>query len=279
MPAFLLSPQKLQLPACCSPLVKHVAKRGAGALYVWRYDGEAYLDAFAQEYDYCDWALIPDNFRARLLIADLDSTLTPWETIDEIARRVGAGTEVAEITDAAMHGELDYAESFRARLRLLRGVPVADIQTWAAQAPLNDGVKQLFAWARAHGVQTAVVSGGLLPAVQSFCVRLGLGPDQCYGNDIEIIDGRLSGEISAAVLDATSKRAIMLDLCQRSSCEAQQAIAIGDGANDMLMLRACGLAVGMRPKPLLLDEVAVCLRHCGLHSLPLLLDASAEMAC
>ena len=279
MPAFLLSPQKLQLPAYCSPLVKHVAKRGAGAVYVWRYEGEAGVDAFAEGYDYCDWALIPDNFRARLLIADLDSTLTPWETIDEIARRVGAGMEVADITDAAMHGELDYAESFRARLRLLRGVPVADIQTWAAQAPLSDGAKQLFAWARAHGVQTAVVSGGLLPAVQSFCARLGLGSDQCFGNDIEIIDGRMSGEIVTSVLDATSKRGIMLDLCQRSSCEARQAIAIGDGANDLLMLRACGLAVGMRPKPLLLDEVAVCLRHCGLHSLQLLLDASAEMAC
>ena len=279
MPSFLLSPQKLQLPAYCSPLVKHVGKRGASAVYVWRYEGEADLAAFAQEYDYCDWALIPDNFRARLLIADLDSTLTPWETIDEIARRVGAGMEVADITDAAMHGELDYAASFRARLSLLRGVPVADIQTWVAQAPLNDGAKQLFAWARAHGVQTAVVSGGLLPAVQSFCARLGLGLDQCFGNDIEIIEGRLSGAISAAVLDAASKRAIMLDLCQRFGCEAQQTIAIGDGANDLLMLRACGLAVGMRPKPLLLDEVAVCLSHCGLHALPLLLDASAEMAC
>ena len=279
MPSFLLSPQKLKLPAFCSPLVKQVAKRGIGTVYVWHYEGEADLAAFAQEYDYCDWALIPDNFSARLLIADLDSTLTPWETIDEIAQRVGVGMEVAEITDAAMHGDLDYADSFRARLRLLRGVPVADIQAWAAQAPLNDGAKQLFAWARAHAIQTAVVSGGLLPAVQSFCARLGLGLDQCFGNDIEIIDGRISGEISTAVLDATSKRAIMLDLCQQSGVEAQQTIAIGDGANDLHMLRACGLAVGMRPKPLLLDEVAVCLRYCGLHALPLLLDASAEMAC
>ena len=269
--SYLLSPILHQLPAGFSH--KRTVDQ-PDKVHIWHYSGAEDIRTLAAKYSQTDWALLPDNWQPRLLLSDLDGTLTPLENIDFIAEQVGVGAQVAEITSAAMRGELDYADSFRARMSLLQGVGVANISAWADAAPLRNGALELFSQLTKLGLSTAIVSGGLQPTVASFARRLSAGA--YFANEVEAIDGLLTGTITAPVLDAAVKQKILLKLCVDLAISPQQAIAVGDGANDLLMLQSSGLAVGVDPKPVLVPELDVCLRHCGLHSLLALIDEQAD---
>ena len=265
--SYLLSPILHQLPAAFS---HRLSIDKPNNVHIWHYAGAEDIRALAAQYPQTDWALLPDNWQPRLLLSDLDGTLTPLENIDFIAEQVGVGAQVAEITSAAMRGELDYADSFRARMSLLQGVVAADIGACADAAPLRSGALELFSQFASRGLSTAIVSGGLQPTVASFARRL--GADNYFANEIEVVGGILTGAIKAPVLDGAAKRKILRQLCADLAISPQQAIAVGDGANDLLMLQSSGLAVGVDPKPVLLPELDVCLRYCGLHSLLALID-------
>ena len=254
---YLLAPGPLALePADWRPVP------GYEDVYIYRSCSEA---APANAPASADWASLPVGYQPRLLVADLDSTLILEEGLDTLAQQRGVGAQVASITAAAMRGELDYQASFRERLRLVRGAPLAEVSELAQAASLRLGAEALFAGCRAAGIVTAIVSGGLQPAVAVIAQRL--GADYYYGNGVEVLDGCLSGEPTGAILDAAAKRAHLERLCARLSIGTEQSVALGDGANDLLMLQSCGLAVGVNPKAVLVPHVRVCLRATGLHAL------------
>lgn len=185
----------------------------------------------------------------RLVAFDMDSTLISIECIDEIAEIAGRGAEVAAITEAAMRGEIpDYAESLRRRLALLRGVPESALErVWKHRLRLNPGAAELIAALKAEGLQVLLVSGGFTYFTERLQHRLGL--DRARANELVIEDGRLTGEVKGEIVDAEAKARTVLTMCADIGCEARQAIVVGDGANDLAMMRVAGLSVAYRAKP------------------------------
>jgi phosphoserine phosphatase len=206
----------------------------------------------------CDAALIDprlDWSRFKLLAMDMDSTLITVECVDEIAALSGRGAEVAALTDAAMRGEAtDYAASLRERVALLAGVDAAILErVYRERVRLSPGAESLVAAARARGLRTLLVSGGFTYFATRLQQRLGL--DESVANELEIADGRLTGtvlgapELDGAIVDGDGKSRAVADACARIGCTAQAAIVIGDGANDLPMMRNAGLSVAYRAKP------------------------------
>ncbi len=202
-----------------------------------------------------------DDFR--LFVTDMDSTLINIECIDEIADLCGVKGEVAAITEAAMRGEIDFAESLTRRVALLRGLPVdALAQVYEERLQLNPGAERLLRELKAAGFYTVLVSGGFTYFTDRLKTRLGF--DEAWANELEIDNGTLSGRISGPVVDAAAKAAHLAGACARHGVDLTQAIAAGDGANDLPMLGAAGFSVAYRAKPVV-REVADCrLDHSGL---------------
>jgi phosphoserine phosphatase len=189
----------------------------------------------------------------RLIAFDMDSTLINIECVDEIADAVGRKAEVAAITEAAMQGEIaDYKDSLRRRVALLAGAPATVLdQVYRNRLQLNPGADELVATCREAGLHTLLVSGGFTFFTDR--VRRRLGIDGARGNVLEIVEGRLTGRLLdqpwGDVVDGAMKRATVLETCKRLGCTPAQAIAVGDGANDLEMMAAVGLAVAYRAKP------------------------------
>ena len=219
-----------------------------------------------------------------LLAMDMDSTLITVECIDELADFAGRKAEVAAITEAAMRGEIaDYTESLRLRLAALAGLPATVLeQVFSDRIRTSPGAAELLATLRRAGLSTLLVSGGFT----WFTDRLatGLGIDVTRANRLEVVDGRLSGRLAGSawgpgvradlaageagpIVDAAVKRQTLLQRCAELGITPAGAIAIGDGSNDLPMLRAAGLAVAWRAKPLVRDEIACALDHCGLDAI------------
>jgi phosphoserine phosphatase len=211
-----------------------------------------------------DWALLPAAGRRKaVLVSDMDSTIITIECIDELADFVGIKAEVAAITRRAMNGELDFEAALAARVALLEGVPETAIQEiCAARLALTPGARALVRTMRAHGALTLLVSGGFT-AFTAYVAELA-GFERHQGNRLEVQDGRLTGRVVPPVLGADAKRASLLAAAAGRGVDAADCLALGDGANDRLMLEAAGLAVAYRPHAVLRPVARLVLDHVGL---------------
>jgi phosphoserine phosphatase len=214
----------------------------------------------------------PLSLRAYRLIAfDMDSTLINIECADEIADAVGRKAEVAAITAAAMRGEIsDFKDSLRRRLALLAGVTEQQLdQVYRERLRLNPGAAELILACKAAGLKTLLVSGGFTYFTDRLRERLGF--DFVRSNRLEIVAGRLTGYILAQnwgdICDGAVKRETLLTACNLIGCEPDQAIAVGDGANDLPMLAAAGLSVAYHAKPKVREQAQVVIDKGGLDRL------------
>ena len=188
-----------------------------------------------------------------LVAFDMDSTLINIECVDEIAAVAGRRDEVAAITEAAMRGEIaDYKESLRRRLALLRGVPVAALErVYSHHLQFNPGVEAFVRACQAAGLKTLLISGGFTFFSERIRERLGL--DFARANMLAVEDGRLTGGLVERpwgdIVDGAEKRRVVLEVCELMGIGAEQAIAVGDGANDLPMMAVAGLSIAYHPKP------------------------------
>lgn len=189
---------------------------------------------------------------------DVDSTLIEQEVVDLLADAAGCGAQVAEITAAAMRGELDFAESLRRRVSLLAGLPVAALQAVADRIVVTRGVPELVAGVHRAGGRIAAVSGGFSQILDPLARRLGI--DDWQANRLVIEDGVLTGEVDGPLVDAAAKRAALLQWATEAGVPSERTVAVGDGANDLLMLAAAGLSVAFDAKPAVEAVAHVALR-------------------
>lgn len=213
-----------------------------------------------------DWAWITPGRRLSdygLFVTDMDSTLINIECIDEVADLQGLKHEVAAITEAAMRGEIDFSQSLTRRVGLLAGLPEQALEeVYAHRLALNPGAERLIRQIKKAGLHTVLVSGGFTYFTERLQARLGF--DQAFANELEIVDGKLTGRINGAIVDGAAKTAHLVRVRDALGLRAEQVIAAGDGANDLPMLEAAGFAVAYRAKPLLRAAADCCLDHVGL---------------
>jgi phosphoserine phosphatase len=213
--------------------------------------------------------------RAKRLVAmDMDSTLIQCEVIDELARRHGVFTEVAEITARAMAGELDYEASLRARVARLAGLAEHHLAELAGDLPLTPGASALVTALRKLGFRTALISGGFQFAAQALKHRLGL--DYAYANQLEVARGALTGRVIDPVVTPARKAELLDVVAQGEGIDLAQTIAIGDGANDLPMLERAGLGIAFHAKPTLQAAADTALTHGGLDRVLYLLGLRAR---
>ena len=207
----------------------------------------------------------------KLIAFDMDSTLINIECIDEMAAAAGRKAEVAAITEAAMRGEItDFKDSLRRRLALLAGVPEQALeQVWRGRLRLNPGAAELVQACRRAGLKVLLVSGGFTFFAER--VRRQLGLDFARSNQLEIQHGQLTGRVVPQswgdIVDGAMKRQTVLDTCSLIGCEPAQAIAVGDGANDLAMMGAVGLSVAYHAKPKVRAQAMVSIESGGLDRL------------
>ncbi|CAI6333550.1 unnamed protein product [Periconia digitata] len=185
----------------------------------------------------------------RLAVFDMDSTLIQQEVIDEIAALIGVQDQVSAITAAAMNGELDFEASLRARCKLLTGVPSSVWETLKDRITMNEGVPELLRALKRLGFKTAVLSGGFTPLAEWMAGRLGL--DYAFANNLVVSsDGQtLTGELTGEIVHAEKKRQHVLEIAEKEGILLEQAVCIGDGANDLPMMGVAGLGVAFHAKP------------------------------
>ena len=200
-----------------------------------------------------------DGRRKALLVADMESTIIAEELLDEMADTVGIRPEIAAITARSMAGELDFIAAIEERVRLLTGLPVAVLDDLRERMTLNPGAHTLVQTMRAHGAYTVLVSGGFTHFTET--VRLRCGFDEAHGNRLILADGELSGEVAAPILGPPAKQAILEGLCTARGLELRAACAVGDGANDVAMVKAAGLGVAYRAKSILRQAAPVKVEH------------------
>lgn len=184
----------------------------------------------------------------RLVCFDMDSTLIKTEVIDELARRHGVGDEVAEVTERAMRGELDFQESFRERMSKLKGLDESVLLKIAEELPLMDGVERLMVNLKRFGYRTAILSGGFTYFARHLQEKLGF--DEIHANELVIENGKVTGEVKMPIVDAERKAELLEQIALREGFTLEQTIAVGDGANDLKMLAKAGLGIAFRAKPL-----------------------------
>lgn len=184
----------------------------------------------------------------RLVVFDMDSTLIDAEVIDELAKEAGVGEQVSEITEAAMRGELDFKESFTKRMALLKGLDESVLEHVAARLQLTEGAESLISTLKQLGYKTAILSGGFEYFGRHIQQKLGI--DYVYANQLEIVDGKVTGNVSGEVVDGQRKAQLLREIAASENIDLEQVIAVGDGANDLPMLSIAGLGIAFRAKPL-----------------------------
>ena len=210
----------------------------------------------------------------RLVCFDMDSTLIPVEVIDELAVAAGVGEEVAAITAAAMAGELNFNDSFARRLGALKGLREEALEQIEASINFTEGAERLIQVLKMLGYQVAILSGGF----RWFAERLGarLGADYVYANELEIVDGVVTGRVTGAIVDGARKAELLRDIARLEGISLSQTIAIGDGANDLPMLRIAGLGVAFHAKPAVRREARHSIATHGLDGLLYLMGVRAH---
>jgi len=229
------------------------------------------LMALTREHD-IDIAFQHDNVyrRNRRLVAfDMDSTLIRTEVIDELASLAGVGAEVQAITEAAMRGELDFQASFRKRVSLLKGLPESALATVVANVPLMDGAERLVSTLRRLGYKTAILSGGFTVMGRELQRRLGI--DYLHANELDVRDGVVTGEVRTEIVDGERKAHYLTEIARAEGISMEQVIAVGDGANDLPMLRLAGLGIAFRAKPVVRQRARQSLSTLGLDGILYLL--------
>ena len=207
----------------------------------------------------------------KLIAFDMDSTLINIECIDEIADAAGRKAEVAAITEAAMRGEItDFKDSLRRRVALLKGVPESALhEVFEQRLRLNPGAKNLVDTCKAHGMKVLLVSGGFTFFADRVCQLLNI--DYARSNVLAIDNGHLTGDVVTQdwgdICDGAEKRKMLLQICQQMGISPKQAIAMGDGANDLLMMGEAGLSVAYHAKPKVREQAMVAINDGGLDRL------------
>ena len=222
-----------------------------------------------------DLAFQQDNMyrRTRRLVAfDMDSTLIEAEVIDELAKLAGVGEQVSAITERAMRGEIDFSESFRARVALLEGLEESALDRVASELKITEGAEHLIATLRTLGYKTAILSGGFTYFAKHLQARLGM--DYVYANELDIAHGVVTGNIQGEIVDGARKAQLLRQLADDLGIDLQQVIAVGDGANDLPMLSIAGLGIAFRAKPLVQKSAEQSISTLGLDAILYLLGIS-----
>jgi phosphoserine phosphatase len=222
-----------------------------------------------------DVALVPDEQRLNkfgMCIMDMDSTLIAIECIDEIADMMNLKPQISAITEAAMRGELDFAASLTKRVALLKGLHENALQRVIDERlKLNPGVLSWIEACKSNNIKTMVVSGGFTYFANHVKELLGL--DYAISNTLEIVDGKLTGHILGDIVDAERKAQELIKLRDQLGLNAEQTIAIGDGANDLKMMAAAGVGIAYHAKPVVQAQATYALNHVGLDGAIYLLTA------
>lgn len=247
--------------------------------YRWRLRGAKSHKDIA---DYCfahqiDYGFVPaDRTLADfgLVVMDMDSTLIRIEVIDELARAYGVYDEVAAITARAMQGNMPYEQSLVERVALLRGMSLEAVMRIAGDPPVMDGAPELLSALRALGLKTAVISGGFSFAADALKTRFGL--DYAYSNQLEVKEGKLTGRVLDPIVGPQRKADLLDALAQREGIPLEQTVAVGDGANDLLMIEKAGLGIAFHAKPKLRAAADTSLTQGGLDRILYLLGLRAR---
>lgn len=198
----------------------------------------------------------------RLVCFDMDSTLIQAEVIDELAKRAGVGEQVSAITEAAMRGELDFSQSLRKRVGLLKGLPESVLQDVAATLPMTEGAERLIRTLKTLGYTIAILSGGFNYFGRILQERLGI--DYVYANELEIRDGALTGGLVGEIVDGPGKARLLQSIAAKENISLSQVIAVGDGANDLPMLDVAGLGIAFHAKPVVRKGAGQAISNVGL---------------
>jgi len=213
-----------------------------------------------------DYALLPADLRLqdfKLLVMDMDSTLITIECIDEIADMQGLKSEVAAITESAMRGELDFAESLQRRVGLLKGLEESALaRVFEQRLELSLGAHSMLHAMKQAGLRTVLVSGGFTYFTERLEHELEL--DLSHANRLEVIDGKLTGRVLGDIVDAQAKKSTVIEQSAELGVPTSAAIVIGDGANDLAMMSVAGLSIAFRAKPVVQAKAHVALNYSGL---------------
>lgn len=210
----------------------------------------------------------------RLLVMDVDSTLVQGEVIEMLADRAGVREDVATVTEAAMRGELDFAESLQARVALLAGLPATVIDEVREEVVLTPGAQTLVRTLKRLGYRCGIVSGGFTQVTDALAADLGL--DYAAANTLEIVDGRLTGRIAGPILDRAGKAAALERFAGDAGVPLSQTVAVGDGANDLDMIAAAGLGIAFNAKPVVRSAADTSVSHPFLDAVLYLLGISRD---
>ena len=244
--------------------------------HAWRIRKAAPADGIAS---YCqqariDHAFVPEGRRfsdLKLLAMDMDSTLITIECIDELGDMAGCKSEIAAITAQAMRGELDYPQSLRKRVGLLKGLQEAALtRVYEERLRLTPGAEELLAACKQHGVKLLLVSGGFTFFTDRLKARLGI--DYTISNRLEVDGGKLTGGLIGDIVDAGAKAAKFAAVVKELGATREQTVAIGDGANDLKMMALAGLSVAFHAKPVVRAQASCAVTWSGLDAVPRLFE-------
>ncbi|MGS2717480.1 phosphoserine phosphatase SerB [Eionea flava] len=214
-----------------------------------------------------------DSRHRRLVCFDMDSTLIDAEVIDELAKEIGVGDKVAAITESAMRGDIAFDESFRQRMALLEGLDESVLASIASRLKLNPGVEKLFVNLNKRGYKTAILSGGFDYFGRYLQQKLGV--DYVYANNLDIVDGKVTGKVSGDIVNGERKAELLKMLAEKEGLRLSEVVAIGDGANDLLMLDTAGMGVAFRAKPRVKAAAKFNVSYLGLDSVLYLMGFNA----
>jgi phosphoserine phosphatase len=210
----------------------------------------------------------------RLFAFDMDSTLIQGEVIDELAKMAGVADQVVAITESAMRGEIEFKESFRRRVALLKGLPEHRVHELIDCIPLAEGAEQLIRTLKILGYKTAILSGGFTFFARHLQERFGI--DYIYANTLDIADGTVTGSVTGSIIDGPGKAELLRHIAALEKISLEQVVAVGDGANDLPMLNLAGMGIAFRAKPLVRQSADHSLTHLGLDSLLYLIGVRDE---
>jgi phosphoserine phosphatase len=234
------------------PVLDQLRGEGNCSVTVETSPGEAWVlfNALRQQLPGVDIFMQPaDQLGKRLLICDMDMTIVAAETLDEVASHLGIGDQIAAITDRAMRGEIDFNDALRDRIAMLKGQNVKVFDEVAQQLQLNPGAEQLLETCREKRVHTILISGGFAQVAESVADQLGF--DEVHCNHLQINEGKLTGEVIDPIVNAQFKLELLQQRANALDIDLADCCAIGDGANDSLMIEAAGLGIAYYGKPIL----------------------------